>query len=192
MGIIITINHFWVLTCPHMHLCERAQTLLNNAPTPTHPWVQSSAPHSCVSALGVSCRIFLAICVKLKNTAMRTVKSADVKTHLSAVRAKLYLRTASEGGVLKQREEQFTELSACAIQTICFSHFTHNMLFVPNVDLVDRCSGGQHHWRKSSLLIFIPETDRICVDCFWHTAFGVDCPIFSYLTAWLKTSDIIN
>lgn len=142
-------------------------------PHPHTPRVQPSVPHSCASPLGVSWGIFLAICVKLKNTAMRTVKSADVKTHLSAVRAKLYLRTAPEGWVLKQREEQFTELSACATETICFPHFTHNMLFVPHVDLVDRCSRGQHHWRKSSLLIFIPETDRICASDTLHLGLTV-------------------
>lgn len=157
-------------------------------PHPHTPRVQPSVPHSCASPLGVSWGIFLAICVKLKNTAMRTVKSADVKTHLSAVRAKLYLRTAPEGGVLKQREEQFTELSACATETICFPHFTHNMLFVPHVDLVDRCRPASlekvllaniHPWNWQDL-------------CFWHTAFGVDCAIFSYLTDWLETTDKIN
>lgn len=67
------------------------------------PTVQSSTPLSCTSPSGLSCALFLAICVKLKNIATRTVKSADVKTHLSADRAELYLRTALEGEYFGQQ-----------------------------------------------------------------------------------------
>lgn len=82
----------------------------------TPPTVQSSAPLSCVSPPGVAGRLFLAICVKLKNIAIRTVRSADVKTRSSADRAQLYLRTALKGEYLGQGGGGFClELSACVM-----------------------------------------------------------------------------
>lgn len=109
------------------------QTLLANAHMHTKsqsPTVHSSAPLSCVS-----CSLFLAICVKLKNIATRAVKSADVKKHSSADRVDLYLRTATGGRGLGATEGHFTELTACAIKMICIFHFTRDMLLPPVVSI---------------------------------------------------------
>lgn len=90
-----------------MHTSTRLQvwtdknTACEHTCTPP-PTVQSSAPLSCVSPPGVAGRLFLAICVKQKNIAIRTVRSADVKTRSSADRAQLYLRTALKGEYLGQ------------------------------------------------------------------------------------------
>lgn len=89
-------NHKCICIQICINACSSVSQHLYHKHTHT-PTVQSSAPLSCGSPPGVSCGLFLAICVKLKNMATRRVQSADVRTHLSADRAEMCLRMAPEG-----------------------------------------------------------------------------------------------